>query len=46
MAKIMTIRPPDTLKNIISQSAKDKGYTTNQLVLQILWEWVDRNKPA
>lgn len=46
MAKIMTIRPPDELKDLISQSAKYRGYTINQMVLQILWEWLDKNKPA
>ena len=40
MAKIMTVRPPDKLHNILRDRAKGLGYTLNQLVLQILWEWV------
>ena len=39
MAKIMTVRPPEELHNILKKSAKQKGYTVNQLVLQILWAW-------
>lgn len=40
MAKIMTVRPPDRLHNILRDMARERGYTLNQLVLQILWEWV------
>lgn len=40
MARIMTVRPPEELHNILKESAKQKGYTVNQLVLQILWAWV------
>lgn len=44
MAKIMTVRPPEELHQILKNSAHGKGYTVNQLVLQILWEWVKNNK--
>ncbi len=44
MAKIMTVRPPEELHQIIKKSAKRKGYTVNQLVLQILWAWTKEQK--
>lgn len=44
MAKIMTVRPPDNLQQVIKEKAKEKGYTVNQLVLQILWEWIKKNQ--
>lgn len=44
MAKVMTVRPPESLHKILKQSAKTKGYTLNQLVLQILWDWVKNNE--
>lgn len=44
MARIMTVRPPEKLQAKIKESAKEKGYTVNQLVLQILWEWVSRKE--
>lgn len=43
MAKIMTVRPPEELHKILKHSAQQKGYTVNQLVLQILWTWVNEN---
>ena len=43
MSKIMTVRPPESLKQQLKEAAKQKGYTMNQLVLQILWDWL-KNK--
>ena len=40
MAKIMTVRPPDKLQEILKNVARERGYTTNQLVIQILWDWM------
>ena len=40
MAKVMTIRPPEELREKIKEKANSKGYTVNQMVLQILWEWI------
>lgn len=40
MAKIMTVRPPDNLREKLRDTARERGYTLNQLILQILWEWV------
>ena len=44
MAKIMTVRPPEELHKILKRIAKQKGYTVNQLVLQILWSWQKENQ--
>lgn len=41
MNGIMTIRPPDNLKEILKQAAINKGYTLNGLVLEALWEWAE-----
>ncbi len=43
MSKVMTIRPPENLQQAIKAAATEKGYTVNQLVLQILWAWVKEN---
>ncbi len=43
MPKVMTIRPPESLRKILKNYCEKKGYTVNQIVLQILWEWVDKN---
>ena len=42
MAKIMTVRPPDRLHQILKNEAVEHGFTLNQLVLKILWDWVKR----
>jgi len=42
MAKIMTIRPTDELKEKLSKIAKSRGQTLNALVLSILWDYVKR----
>ena len=44
MSKIMTVRPPENLKEDLKKIAKQKGYTVNQLVLQILWDWLEFKK--
>ncbi len=44
MAKIMTVRPPDKLQEILKNVARERGYTTNQLVIQILWDWIKKEK--
>lgn len=40
----MLIRPPDSLKESLQKEARRKGMSLNALVLQILWEWLDRNR--
>ncbi|HCM23408.1 MAG TPA: hypothetical protein DHW78_03640 [Ruminococcaceae bacterium] len=40
MAKVMTIRPPEELHKQLKYIAKGRGYTMNQLVLQILHGWL------
>lgn len=40
MSKVMTVRPPDNLRDKLKRVAVLKGYTVNQLVLQILWSWI------
>lgn len=44
MAKIMTVRPPEKLQAKIKELAKEKGFSLNAQILQILWEWVDKRK--
>ena len=46
MANLMSIRPPEELRRTLKEYAKRKGYTVNQLVTQILWEWTEKNKIA
>lgn len=46
MPKVMTIRPPEELRKELKQTAAAKGYTVNQLVLTILWDWCKTNRPA
>lgn len=43
MAKIMTVRPPDELHEIIKKEAVKYGFTMNNLILKILWDWVKAN---
>ena len=40
----MLIRPPDSLKESLQNEARRKGMSLNALVLQILWEWLDRDR--
>lgn len=42
--KIMTVRAPDELIKKLNLKALKKGATRNQLILQILWDWVDQAK--
>lgn len=42
----LLLRPPDELKELLRSTAKQRGQTMNQLALQILWEWANRQKPA
>jgi len=44
MNKMMTIRPPANLHDNLKNIAKSKGHTLNQLVLQILWQWLETQK--
>ena len=44
MSPIMTIRAPEELRKILRQISRERGYTTNALVLSILWDWVKANK--
>lgn len=43
MANIMTVRAPEDLQKILKDIAKKKGMPRNSLVLQILWEWAEKN---
>lgn len=42
-SSIMTIRPPDELRQQLKQIAHIRGLTVNALILQILWDWVKQN---
>ncbi len=42
MISIMTVRANDKLKEELKQRAAQMGFTRNALILNILWEWVDR----
>lgn len=42
--KIMTLRVPDEVQEILMAYAKKHGLTRNALVLQILWGWLDGMK--
>lgn len=46
MADIMTVRAPDNLQTILKELATEQGLTRNALILQILWEWVERKRAA
>ena len=39
MQNIMTIRPPEKLKEWLKKEAKEQGFTVNGLVLNILWDY-------
>lgn len=40
----MLIRPPDDLKDRLQAEARQKGLTLNALVLNILWDWAQRDE--
>ena len=42
MASIMTVRAPAELQEILSLQAKNLGLARNALIIQILWDWVER----
>lgn len=44
MAKVMTTRLPEELHKQLKYRANKKGLTLNALVIQILWEWIEREK--
>lgn len=43
MISVVTVRMPNELKEFLKDSASKQGLTRNSLVLQILWEWVNKN---
>ncbi|WP_143597249.1 ribbon-helix-helix protein, CopG family [Tyzzerella sp. An114] len=43
MANIMTIRVPEDLQKILKDIAQKRGMSRNSLVLQILWQWEQKN---
>ena len=44
MERIMTVRVPDDLQKALSKKAKKLGYPRNALVLQILRDWLEKQK--
>jgi len=38
------IRAPKELKDTLQERAKQIGITLNALILQILWDWVEKRK--
>ena len=42
--KIMTVRAPDELQRTLTEIAQKKKKTRNALILQILWEWLERKE--
>ena len=42
MYSIMTVRAPDNMQKTLSVQAKGLGLARNALILQILWEWLER----
>lgn len=41
---IMTVRAPDKLRDALKEKAEEQGQTRNALILQILWEWVEKEE--
>lgn len=41
---IMTVRAPDALRIALKRAAHMNGITLNALILQILWDWMERRK--
>lgn len=39
---IMTVRAPDKLQEALKKKAEEQGQTRNALILQILWEWMEK----
>lgn len=46
MKSQLLLRPPDEMKEFLRVTAKQRGQTMNQLVLGILWDWVNHQKGA
>ena len=44
MAKIMSIRPPEELRQKLKECAKRKGVTLNHLAIDIFWEWLEEQE--
>ncbi len=44
MQNIMTIRPPEKLKEWLKKEAKEQGFTVNGLVLNILWDYLKKEE--
>lgn len=44
MIEKILVRAPDVLKNKMREIADKRGATLNQLILQILWEWLKEEK--
>lgn len=42
--KIMTLRAPDGLQNVLLKYANEQGISRNALILCILQEWAKRNE--
>lgn len=44
MIEKILLRVPANLKIQLREIAQRKGITLNQLILQILWEWVEKQQ--
>lgn len=40
----LLLRPPDEMKEFLRNTAKQRGQTMNQLILGILWNWINQQK--
>lgn len=43
MSSILTIRPNEEMKKKIKLLAKQRGLSVNALVIQILWDYIQKN---
>ena len=41
---VKTLRMPKKLSNILKEFAREEGHTLNSLILQILWDWVKKQR--
>lgn len=44
MNSLVGFRPPDKLKELLKQTAKENGFTVNGLILNILWDYFKTRK--
>ncbi len=44
IVKVKTLRMPNRLSNFLMKSAKEQGLTQNALILQILWDWYNKQE--